>query len=48
MRAGYAWKRGPFEQIDELGVAWFADRLAAEGLGRARAAAHRRRASALS
>ena len=32
MRAGYAWKRGPFEQIDELGVAWFADRLAAEGL----------------
>ncbi|MDB5367417.1 MAG: 3-hydroxyacyl-CoA dehydrogenase [Rhodospirillales bacterium] len=31
MRLGYAWKRGPFELIDELGTAWFADRLKAEG-----------------
>ncbi len=32
MKAGYAWKHGPFEQIDQLGAAWFAERLAAEGL----------------
>ncbi|MDP6344189.1 MAG: 3-hydroxyacyl-CoA dehydrogenase/enoyl-CoA hydratase family protein, partial [Alphaproteobacteria bacterium] len=32
MKTGYAWKWGPFEQIDKLGTAWFADRLAAEGL----------------
>ena len=31
MCAGYAWKRGPFEQIDQLGARWLADRLAAEG-----------------
>jgi 3-hydroxyacyl-CoA dehydrogenase len=31
MRLGYAWKRGPFEMIDQLGADWFADRLAAEG-----------------
>ncbi|HUN53317.1 MAG TPA: 3-hydroxyacyl-CoA dehydrogenase NAD-binding domain-containing protein [Candidatus Sulfotelmatobacter sp.] len=32
MRTGYAWKWGPFEQIDMLGTQWFADRLRAEGL----------------
>ena len=31
MRAGYAWKHGPFEQIDQLGARWLAERLAAEG-----------------
>jgi 3-hydroxyacyl-CoA dehydrogenase len=30
MRTGYAWKYGPFEQIDQLGAAWFAERLAAD------------------
>ncbi|HYM30716.1 MAG TPA: 3-hydroxyacyl-CoA dehydrogenase NAD-binding domain-containing protein [Candidatus Cybelea sp.] len=32
MKTGYAWKWGPFEQIDLLGTAWFAERLKAEGL----------------
>jgi 3-hydroxyacyl-CoA dehydrogenase len=32
MKAGYAWKYGPFEQIDQLGTAWFAERLAADGI----------------
>ena len=32
MRTGYAWKQGPFEQIDAIGAAWFAKRLAADGL----------------
>lgn len=32
MRSGYAWKQGPFEQIDQLGTAWFADKLKASGL----------------
>ncbi len=31
MRTGYAWKRGPFEQIDQLGARWLAERLEAEG-----------------
>ena len=31
MRLGYAWKRGPFELIDEVGAAWFAQKLAEEG-----------------
>jgi 3-hydroxyacyl-CoA dehydrogenase len=31
MRLGYAWKRGPFEMIDQLGAGWFAEKLAAEG-----------------
>jgi 3-hydroxyacyl-CoA dehydrogenase len=31
MRTGYGWGRGPFELLDELGPAWFAARLAAEG-----------------
>ena len=32
LRFGYAWKYGPFELIDQLGAAWFAERLEAEGL----------------
>ena len=30
MKTGFNWKRGPFEMIDQLGAAWFAERLAAE------------------
>lgn len=30
MRLGYNWKFGPFELIDKLGPAWFADRLTSE------------------
>jgi 3-hydroxyacyl-CoA dehydrogenase len=32
MKLGYSWARGPFEMIDELGVAWFKNRLRAEGM----------------
>jgi len=32
MRTGYAWRQGPFEQIDALGPAWLAERLRADGL----------------
>ena len=32
MRLGYNWKFGPFELIDKLGAAWFADHLAADGM----------------
>ncbi|MBM3502435.1 MAG: 3-hydroxyacyl-CoA dehydrogenase/enoyl-CoA hydratase family protein [Alphaproteobacteria bacterium] len=32
MKAGYAWKYGPFEQIDQLGTAYFAERLAKSGM----------------
>ena len=32
MQAGFNWKRGPFEMIDQLGAGWFAGRLAGEGL----------------
>lgn len=32
MKLGYSWSRGPFETIDELGAAWFGDRLRAEGM----------------
>ena len=32
MKSGYAWKSGPFEQIGQLGVGWFVDRLAADGM----------------
>jgi len=32
MKLGYSWSRGPFEMIDALGVAWFSDRLRAEGM----------------
>lgn len=31
MRLGYNWKYGPFQLIDKLGAAWFADKLRAEG-----------------
>ncbi len=31
MRLGYNWKYGPFELIDQLGGAWFRDRLREEG-----------------
>jgi 3-hydroxyacyl-CoA dehydrogenase len=31
LRAGYSWDKGPFELIDELGPAYLAKRLAAEG-----------------
>ena len=31
MRLGYNWKYGPFELIDKLGPAWFADKLRGEG-----------------
>jgi 3-hydroxyacyl-CoA dehydrogenase len=31
MRTGYGWEQGPFELLDRLGPAWFAERLAAEG-----------------
>jgi 3-hydroxyacyl-CoA dehydrogenase len=29
MRTGFNWKRGPFEMIDQLGAAWFAEKLEA-------------------
>ncbi len=32
MKTGYAWKYGPFEQIDQLGTEWFAEKLEADGL----------------
>jgi 3-hydroxyacyl-CoA dehydrogenase len=32
MQAGFNWKRGPFEMIDQLGASWFAERLGAEGV----------------
>ncbi|MCC7305531.1 MAG: 3-hydroxyacyl-CoA dehydrogenase [Alphaproteobacteria bacterium] len=32
MKLGYNWKTGPFEMIDELGPAWFAEKLKAEGI----------------
>src|SRR3546814_20967536 len=32
MKTGYAWKFGPFQQIDQLGTQWFADKLKASGL----------------
>ena len=30
MRTGFNWKRGPFQMIDQLGAAWFAEKLTAE------------------
>lgn len=30
MRDGYNWKMGPFELLDQIGVAWFVDKLNAE------------------
>lgn len=32
MKLGYNWKMGPFEMIDQLGPAWFAAELKAEGM----------------
>lgn len=32
MKLGYNWKFGPFEMIDQLGAAWFAEQLGVEGL----------------
>ncbi|HSS66155.1 MAG TPA: 3-hydroxyacyl-CoA dehydrogenase NAD-binding domain-containing protein, partial [Gammaproteobacteria bacterium] len=32
MKLGYNWKYGPFELVDRLGAAWFADRLKADGM----------------
>jgi len=32
MREGYNWKYGPFELLDQIGVAWFAGKLHAENL----------------
>jgi 3-hydroxyacyl-CoA dehydrogenase len=32
MRLGYAWKYGPFELIDRIGGAWFAERLRDDGV----------------
>ena len=32
MKTGYAWKWGPFEQIDQLGTQWFAEKLRASGM----------------
>ncbi len=32
LKLGYAWKYGPFELIDQLGAAWFAERLEADGM----------------
>jgi len=31
MKTGYSWKYGPFELIDQIGPAWFAEKLAADG-----------------
>jgi 3-hydroxyacyl-CoA dehydrogenase len=31
MQSGFNWKRGPFEMMDQLGAAWFVERLTAEG-----------------
>lgn len=32
MKLGYGWGKGPFEMLDELGPAWFRQRLKGEGL----------------
>lgn len=32
MKLGYNWKTGPFELIDQMGAAWFADRLREMGM----------------
>ena len=32
MKLGYSWGRGPFEMIDELGAAWFRQRIEAGGM----------------
>ena len=45
MRLGFNWKHGPFELIDRLGPAWFAERLRRAG-HRRRVRAERRRPAA--
>jgi 3-hydroxyacyl-CoA dehydrogenase len=32
MKLGYSWNKGPFEMIDDLGPAWFRERIAADGM----------------
>ncbi|MAM33514.1 MAG: 3-hydroxyacyl-CoA dehydrogenase [Micavibrio sp.] len=32
MRAGFNWKKGPFQLLDEFGVEWFADKVRADGI----------------
>ena len=32
MKLGYNWKKGPFEMMDDLGPAWFAEKLKSEGI----------------
>jgi len=32
MKTGYAWKYGPFEQLNQMGVKYFVDRLEADGM----------------
>ncbi len=32
MKLGYSWAKGPFEMIDELGPAWFRQKILAEGI----------------
>src|SRR5690606_7828352 len=32
MKTGYAWKYGPYQQIDQLGTGWFAEKLKASGM----------------
>ncbi|MFK7840293.1 MAG: 3-hydroxyacyl-CoA dehydrogenase NAD-binding domain-containing protein [Bdellovibrionales bacterium] len=32
MKLGYNWKKGPFEMLDALGPAWFAEKLKEEGI----------------
>ena len=32
MKLGYNWKKGPFEMIDALGPAWFAEKLKEDGM----------------
>ncbi len=41
MRLGYNWKWGPFELLDQIGPAWFADRLDGRGTGRCRRCSER-------
>ena len=42
MRDGYNWKYGPFELLDQIGVAWFVDKLRAENLSVPRLLADKR------
>ena len=42
MRDGYSWKYGPFELLDQIGVAWFVDKLHIENLAVPRLLADKR------